>query len=276
MSEQSRLYPNGHLLADLDWVECNRSREDVVLLDARGSGYEEGHIPEARPFDQGRLKDSSSRSIVSAETFRDLMESAGIGDNSTVLVYDDGKGPAAARVLYVMEYFGFRDKVKLLNGGYAAWVAAGKPIDAVSPETVRGRLTNVCAQDGLITTKRDIQSGILDGILLDVRSAEEYEGENKRHNRHGGHIRGAVNLEWTEALDRDPASGVFSFKSYPELLRSFQRLNVAADKTIVPYCQLNSRGAHTYFALRLLGFPDIRPYEGAWEEWGNAEDTEVV
>ncbi|GAA3407668.1 sulfurtransferase [Paenibacillus hodogayensis] len=276
MSEYNDSYPNGHLLVDVDWVERNAAREDIVLLDARREGYAQGHIPGSISFDQGRLKDDTARAVVAAETARDLLESAGIGDDTTVIVLDDGRGPAAARLFYVMEYYGLKDKVKLLNGGYAAWEEAGKPSTNVVPEPARGRLTNVRAQESLIATKRHIQSGIRDSLLLDVRSAEEYSGENKRHNRHGGHIRGSVNLEWTEALERDPASGVTFFKSYGELLRPFQRLNVASDKPIVPYCQLNSRGAHTYFVLRLLGFTDIRPYEGSWEEWGNAEDTEIV
>jgi thiosulfate/3-mercaptopyruvate sulfurtransferase len=267
-------YPNSHLITDIDWVEQNLDSRNVVLLDARGSGYENGHIPGAIAYHVKELKDDKNYGFVSADDLRKGLEARGINEESTVIVYDDGAGVTAARVFYVLEVFGLKDRVKLLNGGYAAWVAAGKPTSVDTPVVSPSSIEVVPNESGAVY-KTDLQAGLRNAIILDVRSAQEFSGEDKRSNRKGGHLIGAIHKEWKDALDSVDENGVTRFKSYPELKRDFEAVGVNSEHTIVPYCQSNQRGAHTYFVLRLLGYSDVRPYEGSWDEWGNADDTEV-
>lgn len=267
-------YPNGHLLADVDWLTDNLTAEGVVILDARARGYEAGHIPGAVRIDVKELKNASGCTFAPAEAVCSLLESCGVSDSQTVVVYDEGGGVLAPRVFYVLEYFGLMDRVKLLNGGYRAWLAAGKEISTEVPTIRRGSLT-LRADPKKAVTREAIEAGLDNAVLLDVRSAEEYLGKDIRSNRKGGHVPGARHLEWKEALALPDERGVVRFKEALALRRQFEACGVHADKTVVPYCQSNQRGAHSYFVLRLLGYADIRPYEGSWDEWGNAEHTPV-
>jgi len=267
-------YPNSHLITDIDWVEQNLDTQNVVFLDARGNGYEKGHIPGAIAINVKELKDDKHYGFVSANDLRKGLEVRGISEKSTVIVYDDGAGVAAARVFYVFEVFGLKDRVKLLNGGYAAWVAAGKPTSVDTPVVSPSSIEVVPNELGAVY-KTDLQTGLQGAIILDVRSSEEFSGEDKRSNRKGGHLIGAIHKEWKDALDSVDEKGVTRFKSYSDLKRDFESAGVSGNHTIVPYCQSNQRGAHTYFVLRLLGYSDVRPYEGSWDEWGNSDDTEI-
>ncbi|TNJ66962.1 sulfurtransferase [Paenibacillus hemerocallicola] len=275
MVESQNAYPNYELLADIEWLEERLQQPDLLLLDVRNEGYEQEHIPGARHLQSDLLKHPGAIEIVPLETARVALERVGLRGDSTVVLYDDGKSALAARVFYDLEYYGLRDRVKLLDGGFTAWKAAGKQVTEEVPPAKRGDWSEAVAHPARITTKQNIQEGLTNSLLLDVRSAEEYSGANKWNNRKGGHIPGAAWLEWKSALALNEPDGVPRFKPAAVLEKQLAQVGVRRELTIVPYCQLNSRGAHTYFVLRLLDFPDVRPYEGAWEEWGNDEDTEV-
>ena len=267
-------YPNGHLLIEVDEAERIATAPGAILLDARAQGYESGHIPGALPIDVKQLKDGTKPDFAGPGRIGLILKQCGVSDKSDVVVYDDGAGTLAARVFYVLEAHGLIDRVKLLNGGYTAWVAAGKPVSADTPEIVPGS-ASAALDSARVVAKGELQAGLERMTVLDVRTLAEYAGDDLRSNRKGGHIRGAVHKEWKEALAPIDGQGVVRFKPYDALKREYEAAGVFADRTIVPYCQGNQRGAHTYFVLRLLGYPDVRPYEGSWEEWGNAEDTEV-
>lgn len=276
-AKTSDTYPNAQLLADTKWVEEHLKDTKVRILDVRSKGYEAGHIPGAIAFNSGQLKDSKNNTIVDKDKFTEIFQALGVNADTTVLVYDEGNGNGATRVFYALEYYGLKDKVKLLNGGFPAWQAAGKEVATDVPTVAAKGTFTAVPNDKLITTKEELQKLDLKGcVLLDVRSAKEYSGEDLRGNKNGGHLKGAVNKEWSDAIDSNPADGVPKFKAYPELKALYENVGVVKDKTIIPYCQTNIRGAHTYFTLRLLGYSDVAPYEGAWAEWGNADDTEIV
>ncbi|MEK8128165.1 sulfurtransferase [Paenibacillus filicis] len=271
-------YPNAQLLADVKWAEEHAKDANVKILDLRAKGYEQGHIPGAIAFNAGQLKDAKNNTIVGKDKFTEIFQGLGLNSDTTVLLYDEGNSNGATRVFYALEYYGHKDKVKLLNGGYAAWQAAGKDVstDAPAAAAAKGNF-NAVPNDKLITTKEQLQKNDLQGcVLLDVRSSKEFSGEDLRGNQNGGHLKNAVNKEWSESIEQNAADGVPKFKSYEELKASFEKIGVVKDKTVIPYCQTNVRGAHTYFTLRLLGYSDIAPYEGSWAEWGNAGDTEIV
>ncbi|MBO9609209.1 MAG: sulfurtransferase [Paenibacillaceae bacterium] len=270
-------YPNAQLLADVKWTEEHTKDAKVKILDVRSKGYEQGHIPGAVAFNSGLLKDAKNNTIVDAAKATELFQGLGLDKDTTVLVYDEGgNGLGATRVFYALEYFSDKDHVKVLNGGYLAWTAAGKEVSTDVPTPAKGNFVAV-PDNKLIATKDDIKK--LESqqcVLLDVRSSGEYAGTDLRGNQKGGHIENAVNKEWSDAIDANAPDGVPKFKPYKDLKAAFDQIGVVQDKTVIPYCQTNIRGAHTYFTLRLLGYSDVRPYEGAWAEWGNASDTEVV
>ncbi|PYI55275.1 sulfurtransferase [Paenibacillus flagellatus] len=270
-------YPNAQLLADVKWVEEHAKDPNVKIIDARSKGYEQGHIPGAISINSGLLKDGKNNAIIGKEAFTELFQKAGVNNDTTVVVYDEGAGNGATRLFYGLEYYGLKDKVKVLNGGYLAWTSAGKEQSTETPTPAKGNFTAV-PNDKLITTKDQLLNANLQQCtLLDTRSAKEFSGEDLRGNKKGGHLQGAIHKEWSEAIDQNPADGVPKFKSFAELNKLYTDAGVTdKEKTIIPYCQTNIRGAHSYFTLRLLGFKDIRPYEGSWAEWGNADDTPVV
>jgi thiosulfate/3-mercaptopyruvate sulfurtransferase len=276
VTKASDTYPNAQLLTDVKWVEEHAKDANVKIIDVRSKGYEAGHIPGAIALNSGQLKDSKNNTVIDKDKFSEVFSNLGVNADTTIVLYDEGNGNGATRVFYALEYYGHKDKVKLLNGGFPAWQAASKDVSTDVPTVTKGQFTAV-PNDKLITTKEELQQLNLQGcVLLDVRSAKEYTGEDLRGNKNGGHLKNAVNKEWSEAIDQNAADGVPKFKSYPDLKAAYENIGVVQDKTIIPYCQTNVRGAHTYFTLRLLGYSDVAPYEGSWAEWGNADDTEIV
>lgn len=278
-AEDGDIYPNEHLIANVDWLHDHIDDDDLFIIDARSEGFEDGHIPGAVQVSSGSLNDEDvdvAGFLLNEDKFTELFQEAGLNEDDTVVVYDDGNSLSASRVFYALEYYGLFDKVKILEGGYAAWLTVGNDIDTGEAEPrERGNFV-ADANDDLFADRDDVEQ-LLDSddvVILDTRSEEEYTGEDPRQNKHGGRIPGAVHKEWTDSLE-DGEDGVTKFLDYEDLKANFDDVGVSQDKKIVPYCQTNVRGAHSYFTLRLLGFTDIQPYEGSWAEWGNLDDTEI-
>lgn len=271
-------YPNAHLLADTDWVADHLEDENLVIIDARSKGYEEGHIPGAVSLSSGQINDPDNEIngfVLPADQFSELISGIGVNQDSTILIYDDGNSLSATRIFYTLEYYGLQDQVKVLNGGYPAWLIEGHDVSFDAPEVTPGNFV-AQANDQLVSTKEEVTGSLGQDnvVILDTRSADEYTGADARNNKHAGHIPGAVHQEWTDTLV-ESETGLQQFMSYADLKDKFEQLGVVEDKTVIPYCQTNVRGAHTYFSLRLLGYSDIRPYEGSWAEWGNVDDTSI-
>ena len=265
-------YENGDLLVSTDWLEEDNG--DVVVVDVRREGYEDGHIPGAVSVEPGQLSDPDNPVdgvLPPEEGFEGLMQDIGVNGETTVVAYDDGDSLWASRLFYALELYGHED-VRILNGGYTAWLNDGKEVSTEAPETERGNFTARLNPE-LQSSREDVDANIGNEatVFLDARSEGEYTGEDVRAER-GGHIPGAPHLEWSDAVSGD---GVPYFKSAEELEEQFAAAGVDRDKTIIPYCQTNVRGAHSYFSLRLLGFDDVKPYEGSWAEYGNDPDAEI-
>ena len=271
-------YPNGHLLADAEWLGEHLEDSNLVIIDARSEGYEEGHIPGSVHLSSGEINDGENvvnGFLLPEEPFGELMSGIGVNQASNVVIYDDGNALSATRIFYALEYYGLKDQVKVLNGGYPAWLTAGYDIsvDPVKPE--KGDFV-AKANANLVSSKDQVveQLDNENVVLLDTRSADEFTGTDPRKNKHAGHIPGAVHREWTAAITTGE-DGLQQFLSLDDLKENFESIGVEQDKTIIPYCQTNVRGSHSYFSLRLLGYEDIRPYEGSWAEWGNRDDTPI-
>jgi thiosulfate/3-mercaptopyruvate sulfurtransferase len=276
-------YPNANLLLSADNFESELTNADVIVIDVRASfdAYKSAHIPGAIFFHARRDMVDKEHPVehfmVDADAFQDLMQSIGINQNSRVLIYDEGNALGSARLFYGLEYFGFEGSVSILNGGMSAWEAAEKPVNSAEMETLE-----IFTQQGNFVSRKqenkqcDIAyvTGVEPGsnkIIFDVRSAEEYEGTDVRAEK-GGHIPGAVNLEWSEVLVEGE---IPFFKSHTEIQAIYDSLGITRDKEVIPHCHTNVRGSHAYFTLRLMGYDSVRPYEGSWSEYGNAANVTV-
>lgn len=255
---------------DAAWLHAHLLDPGIRVMDMRGDSfaYDAGHIPGAAFVDKAAVAqelDGVPGSLPGADTLAALFRAAGVSDSSTVVIYDGSTGVWAARLFWALEYLGHED-VHVLDGGWAKWICEALPVETGTAAAAPGDFTPRI-QESRIATKDWIlgKLGDHDVLLLDVRSPAEYAGEEKMSDR-GGHIPGAVNLEWKSLLAED-GSGVFlPVERIREVLAD---AGVTPDREIVTYCQVGGRAAHTYFALKEAGYERVRLYEGSWSEWGN-------
>lgn len=263
-------YTRSELLTTPAELKDNLGNANLCLIDTRpAEQFAQGHIPGSIHFDLFGLSliDTSPAPLKAfLSMIHHLLELRGVSLEKEVVFYEDNSGMRAARGLWFLEYFG-HEKVEVLDGGIQAWREAGYPTttEAIAPKTSR---FTIAERKELLATADDVlhSLGKRTVSIVDTRSDDEYMGRNIRAAR-GGAIPGAVHLEWTNNLD---SSGRYKLEA--ELRQMYQDLGVTPDKEIIPYCQGGYRSAHTYLALRLIGFPKIRNYLGSWREWGDRLD----
>jgi thiosulfate/3-mercaptopyruvate sulfurtransferase len=199
-----------------------------------------------------------------------LFATRGVSADRPVVLCGEESGLRAARAHWFLEYFGHQD-VRVLDGGIRAWQAAGLPVtkEAVPPQETNWTGTR---DEARLATWQDVHARLArpDVTILDVRSDGEFCGTTVRSAR-GGAIPGAVHLEWTNNLTQDGC-----FKSADALRAMYQAAGVTPEREVITYCQGGYRAAHTYLALRLLGYPRVRNYLGSWREWGDRTELPVV
>jgi thiosulfate/3-mercaptopyruvate sulfurtransferase len=244
-----------------------------LVLDLRSpEAYVAGHIPGAIHLDLWGLSliDTDPAPL---NAFMWMIEHVlavhGVDANTPVVVHDEQSGMRAARAFWFLEYFG-HPSVRLLDGGFGAWTRAALPIarDAGPPPKSEWAGSRDRSR---IATWRDVRDAIdaPDRVILDVRSDGEYCGTTVRAKR-GGAIPGAVHIEWTRNLTPEG-----EFKPADELRQVYEAASVTPDREVITYCQGGYRAAHSYLALRLLGYPRVRNYVGSWKEWGDREELPV-
>ncbi|MEX0780256.1 MAG: sulfurtransferase [Balneolales bacterium] len=268
-------YPNANLLTDVEWIQENLHRNDLRIIDMRSEGFEGGHIPGAVNIKGANVLVDNDHAVtnflVPPLLFEKMMGDYGIGNEHTVVIYDDGNGLHASRLFYALELYG-HDDVKILNGGFSAWKEQDGEISTSRPNNELA-IFRANTKKILVCDIAYIQQNIGNDhvILYDARSRDEYEGNDNRAE-HGGHIPGAVHLEWSESIQNED---VPYFKTAVELQELLGEKGITPDKEIIPYCQSNVRGAHVYYTLRLMGYDKVRPYEGSWSEYGNTEGVPI-
>ena len=198
-----------------------------------------------------------------------LLASRGVSNDVAVVVYDDTSGIRAARAFWFLEFFGHPNS-RVLDGGFNAWIRKGLPVTQQAQKPKPTEWTG-SRDEAILAGWRDVNDrlGAADVVIVDTRSDGEYCGTTVRAAR-GGAVPGAVHLEWTNNLAPDGA-----FKSTDELKQMYERAGVTPDREIVTYCQGGYRAAHSYLALRLLGYPRVRNYVGSWKEWGDRVDLPI-
>jgi len=266
-------YVNPHLLWSVEELRTRLDDPRLVIMDMRpAEAYSNGHIPGSRSFDIFGISLIDTRPEP-LEAFlwmiEHLIQAKGINQDSTVVVYDDFAGMRSARLFWFLEFFGHED-VRMLNGGHNAWVAAGLPVtqQAVIPKPGNFKMNR--KRDRLATVD-DVLGAISrpEAVIVDTRSDDEYTGRLVRALR-GGAIPGAVHLEWTRNLDPNGF-----FKPAEQLRDLYSAAGIGPEKEVMPHCQGGYRSAHTYLALRLIGYPRVRNYLGSWGEWGNKPDLPI-
>jgi thiosulfate/3-mercaptopyruvate sulfurtransferase len=269
-------YPNAQLLIsaeELARIISEPGAHQSLVLDLRPpDAYAAGHIPGAIHLDLFgvSLIDTDAAPLKAFMwMIEHLFATRGVQASTPVVVYDDQSGIRAARAFWFLEYFG-HPSVRLLDGGFGAWIGEGLAVsrDAGPASVTEWKGTRV---PRAIATWHDVRGalGQSSKVLLDTRSAGEYCGTTVRAAR-GGAIPGAVHIEWTRNLGPDGR-----FKSAAELRRMYEEAGVTPDREVITYCQGGYRAAHSYVALRLLGYPKVRNYIGSWKEWGDRTDLPI-
>jgi thiosulfate/3-mercaptopyruvate sulfurtransferase len=270
------------VLVDTAWVAEHLDDADVVLaeVDENTDLYEDGHIPGAVKLHwRDDLQDPIERDIVERERFEQLLGERGIGNGTTVVVYGDKNNWFAAYAYWYLKIYGHKD-VRILDGGRQKWIDERRKLttDVATPEP---RSYVAGEPDESIRARRDqvLQwIGADDRALVDVRSPQEYSGEllappgyEQEGASRGGHIPTAQSIPWAQAVRDDG-----TFKAAADLRELYGSKGVTSDKKVTAYCRIGERSAHTWFVLHeLLGFPDVRNYDGSWTEWGNLVDVPI-
>lgn len=263
------------LLAEPEDLESKLGSEDLVVVDLRApQKYLQGHIPGAVSIEYAQLiatRPPVMGLVPEASQIGNVLSAAGIAPGTHVIAYDDEGNGKASRLLWTLDAIGHRN-FSLLNGGAVAWDAEGRPWSA--EPAVRSRSNYpVTFKNHAAADKDYILAGIEDADvqLLDARSPGEYDGSIKRAAR-GGHIPGAVNFEWTNAMD---AANHFRLLPADQIKLRMDELGIRPEREVITYCQTHHRSAHTYFVLKYLGYPRVRGYPGSWSEWGNSPDLPI-
>jgi thiosulfate/3-mercaptopyruvate sulfurtransferase len=271
-----KAYPNAQLLisaAELARMIGGDGLAKPLLLDLRpANAFAEGHIPGAVHVDLFGLSliDTDPAPLKAFMwMIEHVLASRGVDDESTVVVYDEQSGIRAARAFWFLEYFG-HPAVRLLDGGFGTWTREGRAVSRDAAPAAESSWTGI-RETNALATWQDVRNAIgqQDTVILDTRTDGEYCGTTVRAAR-GGAVPGAVHIEWTRNLAPDG-----QFKPADELRKMYEEAGVTPDREVITYCHGGYRAAHSYLALRLLGYPKVRNYIGSWKEWGDRKDLPI-
>jgi len=270
-------YAKPDVLVDTNWViehlkdpkvRFVESNEDILL-------YDQGHIPGAVHIDWvADLNDKVRRDYLGQAGFEKLAASKGIGNDTTVVFYGDKNNWWATYAFWVFQLFGHTN-AKILNGGRKKWLDEGREVSKEVPSYPAASYKAQQRADYKIRAYRDQVLAHINGSgpLVDVRSPKEYSGELLHMEAYpnegalrGGHIPGAKSIPWAKAVNDDA-----TFKSADDLKTLYEGENgLTPDQNIIAYCRIGERSSHSWFVLTyLLGYPNVRNYDGLWTEWGN-------
>jgi len=274
------------VLVDTEWLLQHHKDFSVriaeVDYDPRAN-YKRGHIPGAVLFSWKRdINDPVTRDILSKNKLLELFNRSGIKNDTTLVLYGDFNNWFAAFAFWVFKYYGVQN-VKILDGGRKKWLLEKKPTtfdprdkDGYISGYPRDYLSALKPDESLRAYRDYILKGLGDStrVLVDVRDPQEFSGRilappgyPTEHAQRGGHIPGALNIPWAQTVN--DADG--TFKSRKDLEALYTQKGVTPDKEVITYCRIGERSSHSWFVLKyLLGYPNVKNYDGSWTEWGNS------
>ena len=273
-------YAHPETLVETNWVAEHLGDPKVVVAEVDydpSANYALGHVPGSVLIDwKADINDPLRRDLLSREALTKLYYRSGVNPDSTLVLYGDFNNWFAAFAFWVLKYYGFRD-VRLMNGGRKKWIAEDRPLPREVPTVAPGTAT-ASAPNEKLRAYYDTVRAELDHVhagttgLVDVRGPKEFTGEvtapaeyPNEHAQRGGHIPGAANIPWAQAVNDDG-----TFKPASELQKLYEGKGIVPSKPVITYCRIGERSSHTWFVLTyLLGYPDVRIYDGSWTEWGN-------
>jgi thiosulfate/3-mercaptopyruvate sulfurtransferase len=269
-------YAHPEVLVSTQWVADHLSDPKVRLIevDVDTTAYDQGHIAGAVGFNwQTQLQDNIRRDLIDKPTLEKLLGQSGVSNDTIVVLYGDNNNWFASYALWQLKYYGHKD-VRLMNGGRKKWVEEKRPLTTDAAK-VTPAVYHASGPDESLRARKEQVFAIVekkgDGHLVDVRSVDEFTGKiiappgmNETAQR-AGHIPTAANIPWAQAANEDG-----TFKSADQLKQLYQGKGVTGAGEVIAYCRIGERSSHTWFVLKyLLGYDDVKNYDGSWTEWGN-------
>jgi len=267
-------YAHPEQLVDTEWVAAHGRDAGVRVVDMRQNGFAEGHVAGAVYLSPVAIRDAKAPPtfLPTPAAFEALMAQLGIGDDTRVIAYDERGGIYAARLWWILNYFGHTN-VALMNGGWTKWSAEQRPVSTEAAAARTGRFS-ARPHPELVATAADVVAAInKTGVkIVDARTTAEIEGRDLRGIKRAGFIESSVPVYWEDLLD--PQSR--TFKPADEIREIYQSRGVVPGTQVIAYCQVGMRASVDLFALHLIGRTGLRNYYGAWEEWGNRDDLPIA
>ena len=290
MTLQKQLeYVHPEVLVDTQWVEDHLNDPKVRIAEVdydRKANYELGHIPGSVLFDWKKdINEPLSRNILTRQAFEELLQREGVNNDTILVLYGDFNNWFAAFAFWVFKYYGYKD-VRLINGGRKKWLIEDRSTTTEILQFPKGNFIAEAETDDNIRAFLRYVRGTLENKLggrtielVDVRSPKEFTGEilappeyPTEQAQRGGHILGAKNIPWSQAVNDYDGT----FKSADELRKIYESKGITSDKEVIAYCRIGERSSHTWFVLKyLLGYPNVKNYDGSWTEWGNMIDNPI-
>jgi thiosulfate/3-mercaptopyruvate sulfurtransferase len=270
------------VLVTTDWVAEHLNDPKVVVaeVDENTDLYEEGHIPGAVKLHwQDDLQDRIERDLIEKDEFEQLMSRLGVSNDTTLVLYGDKNNWFAAYAYWYLKIYGHED-VRIVDGGRQKWLDENRELSTEKPAPAAASYAAKDRDESIRVRRDEVLAGLHNGsiALVDVRSPQEYSGElmappgyEQEGASRTGHIPGAQSIPWAQAVRDDG-----TFRPADELRELYGAKGVSPDKEVRAYCRIGERSAHTWFVLHeLLGYENVRNYDGSWTEWGNLVDVPI-
>jgi thiosulfate/3-mercaptopyruvate sulfurtransferase len=263
------------VLVTTDWVAQHATDAGVrvVEVDVDTTAYDQGHVPGAAGWNwTTELCDTLVRDIVPANKLEALLGRAGIDNQTAIVLYGDNNNWFAAWAFWQLKIYGHED-VRIMDGGRKKWLAEGRDLSTEKPSIAAKTYKTKAPDTSLRAFLPEVQQAMKSksASLVDVRSPQEFTGEIlappglPETCQRGGHIPGAKSIPWGKNCNEDG-----TFKSYDDLRALYSAQGITGDQPVIAYCRIGERSSLTWFALKhLLGFKDVKNYDGSWTEWGN-------
>jgi len=270
-------YRHPETLVETGWVNEHLNDRTIRIAEVDydpTANYNLGHIPGSVLLDWRKdMNDPISRDIVGREQLEDVLSKAGVAPETKLVLYGDFNNWFAAFTYWILNYHGVQNVV-LMNGGRKKWISEDRPVTKDAPTFARTTFKLKIQNESIRTYYEYVKRSLKrpEKILVDVRSPAEFTGEitappeyPNEHAQRGGHIPGAVNIPWSQAVKEDG-----TFKMEEELSKLYRSKGVTPEKEVITYCRIGERSSFTWFVLKyLLGYPNVKNYDGSWSEWGN-------
>ena len=269
-------YKHPEVLVSTQWAadHLNDPKVRFVEVDVDTTAYDQGHIPGAVGWNwQTQLQDNVRRDLIDKSTLEALLGKSGVSNDTTIALYGDNNNWFAAYAFWQLQYYGHKD-VRLINGGRKKWLEEKRPLTTEAPKITATKYRASGPDESVRARKEQVFAAIQgkNGVqLVDVRSVDEFTGKiiappgmNETAQR-AGHIPGAANIPWSQAANEDG-----TFKSADALKQLYEGKGITGRGEVIAYCRIGERSSHTWFVLKyLLGYDDVKNYDGSWTEWGN-------